>query len=64
MGIGTLWDGMLTWALTEFFPDLTGRLGVPKAHTIGYCMVFGRPAVRYHRTVQRGPAKVNLVEAF
>jgi nitroreductase len=64
MGIGTLWDGMLTWALTEFFPDLAGRLGVPKAHTIGYCMIFGRPVVRYHRTVQRGPAKVNLVESF
>jgi hypothetical protein len=55
---------MLTWALTEFFPDLAGRLGVPKAHTIGYCMAFGRPAVRYHRTVQRGPAKLNLVESF
>ncbi|WP_462323403.1 nitroreductase family protein [Desulfoplanes sp.] len=64
MGIGTLWDGMLTWCLADFFPDLAERLGVPKAHKIGYCMAFGRPAVQYHRTVQRVPAKVNLVEAF
>jgi nitroreductase len=64
MGIGTVWDGMLTWCLADFFPDLAERLGVPKAHKIGYCMVFGRPAVQYHRTVQRVPARMNLVESF
>jgi nitroreductase/NAD-dependent dihydropyrimidine dehydrogenase PreA subunit len=64
MGVGAVWDGMLTWCLAEFFPDLAERLGVPKAHKIGYCMVFGRPAVKYHRTVQRVPAKMNLVETF
>ena len=64
MGIGTLWDGMLKWCLADFFPDLAVRLGVPEDHTIGYTMVFGRPAVHYHRTVQRTPVEMNLVESF
>jgi hypothetical protein len=28
---------------------------------VGYAMVFGEPAVEYHRTVQRGAARVNVV---
>jgi len=64
MGLGTLWDGMLTWALTDFFPELAEELGVPADHQIGYCMVFGQPAVKYHRTVQRVPPTLNLIESL
>lgn len=64
MGVGTVWLGLLTWCLTDFFPELATKLGVPEDHEIGYCMAFGRPAVQYHRTVQRGPAEMNLVESF
>jgi hypothetical protein len=42
-------------------PGLSARLGIPANHIVGYAMVFGEPAVEYHRTVQRGPAKVNVV---
>ncbi|NDV28103.1 nitroreductase family protein [Desulfovibrio sp. JC010] len=61
MGVGTLWDGMLKWCVNDFFPELAAKLGVPEDHEIGYTMVFGRPAVQYHRTVQRTP-KINLVK--
>lgn len=64
MGVGTLWNGLLTWCFTDFFPDLATKLGVPEDHEIGYCMAFGRPVMQYHRTVQRVPAKMNLVESF
>ncbi|MFA7164819.1 MAG: nitroreductase family protein [Desulfoplanes sp.] len=64
MGVGSLWDGMLTWCLTDFFPELAAKLGVPEDHAIGYCMVFGLPAVSYHRTVQRVPPGMNLVESL
>jgi len=59
-GVGTLWDGMVMMALS-LIPDLAARLGIPENHMVGYTMVFGEPAVEYHRTVQRGPASVNVV---
>jgi len=59
-GVGTVWDGMFMMAL-GLCPDLSKRLGIPENHTIGFAMAFGDPAVEYHRTVQRGPASVNVV---
>lgn len=58
--VGTVWDGMVMMALSVC-PGLTSRLGIPEDHHLGYAMVFGEPAVEYHRTVQRGPADVNVV---
>jgi nitroreductase len=60
-GVGTVWDGMFMMALSVM-PGLAGRLGIPEDHIVGYAMVFGEPAVEYHRTVQRGPANVNIVK--
>lgn len=64
IGIGTLWNGMLKWCLTDYFPDLATRLGIPVDHLIGYSMIFGHPAVQYLRTVQRTPAAMNLRDSF
>lgn len=63
MGIGAVWDGIFMRALARL-PDLKSRLGIPEDHRIGYAMAFGKPAVEYHRTVERGPARVNTVKAF
>jgi nitroreductase len=60
-GVGTVWDGMVMMALAVW-PGLAVRLGIPENHMVGYAMAFGEPAVEYHRTVQRGPAKVNVVK--
>lgn len=59
-GLGTVWDGIFMMAL-GLFPDLVDRLGIPADHQVGYAMAFGLPAVQYHRTVRRGPARVNEV---
>ncbi len=59
-GLGTVWDGMFMMALS-LCPELVERLGIPDHHLLGYAMAFGWPAVEYHRTVQRGPAQVNVV---
>ncbi len=59
-GVGTVWDGMFMMALAVC-PGLTKRLAIPEDHEIGYAMVFGEPEPEYHRTVQRGPALVNVV---
>lgn len=61
MGLGTVWDGLAKWALTAILPEMTGKLGIPADHHIGYMMVFGKPAIRYQRTVQRGDPQVNRV---
>jgi len=59
-GIGTVWDGLFMMALS-LCPELAKRLGIPDQHLPGYAMAFGWPVVEYHRTVQRGPALVNVV---
>ncbi|MGD9948389.1 MAG: hypothetical protein AB7U29_07905 [Desulfobulbus sp.] len=59
-GVGTLWDGPFMMALA-ICPDLVEQLGIPSDHTIGYAMLFGKPAVEYHRITKRGPAKVNYL---
>lgn len=59
-GIGTLWDGLFMMALA-ICPDLVERLGIPADHMIGYAMLFGKPAVEYHRVAKRGPAQVNYL---
>ncbi|MDX1776216.1 MAG: nitroreductase family protein [Desulfobulbales bacterium] len=59
-GVGTVWDGMVMMAL-GVWPGFAARLNIPENHMIGYAMAFGEPAVEYHRTVQRGPARVNIV---
>jgi nitroreductase/NAD-dependent dihydropyrimidine dehydrogenase PreA subunit len=60
-GLGTVWDGMFMMALAVM-PQLVARLDIPADHLVGYAMVFGEPAVEYHRTVQRGKARVNVVK--
>jgi nitroreductase/NAD-dependent dihydropyrimidine dehydrogenase PreA subunit len=60
-GVGTVWDGMFMMALS-LLPGLAARLGIPDNHLLGYAMAFGEPVVEYHRTVQRGPANVNVVK--
>lgn len=57
-GLGTLWDGIFMMALSVC-PGLSGDLGIPADHDVGYAMLFGWPAVTYHRPARRGPAMVN-----
>jgi len=59
-GIGTLWVGMFMHALAVC-PELVERLRIPAGHMIGYSMLFGKPAVEFHRIAPRGPAKVNMI---
>ena len=60
-GVGTVWDGICMMAL-GVCPEVVGKLGIPENHTLGFAIAFGEPAVEYQRTVQRGPALVNVVK--
>jgi len=60
-GLGTLWNGIAKWACS-LVPNVNDILGIPKNHKIGYFMVFGKPAMKYRRTVQRRAEDVNYVK--
>lgn len=55
-GIGTVWCGLFKWLL-ELLPDLKAVIGLPADHKY-YTMLFGVPAIRFARTVQRDDAAV------
>jgi len=55
-GLGTVWWGMLRMVF-ETLPELKPLIGVPDGHFY-YAMLFGVPAIRYARTVQRDDAAV------
>jgi nitroreductase/NAD-dependent dihydropyrimidine dehydrogenase PreA subunit len=59
LGVGTLWAGLVKWAIDDLVPELRERLNIPQDHVLGYAMIFGKPAVHYQRTVEYGRA--NLV---
>jgi nitroreductase/NAD-dependent dihydropyrimidine dehydrogenase PreA subunit len=61
-GVGTLWDGIAKWAINDLVPEARTWLGIPPDHVVGYSMVFGKPAVRYARTVQRRGALIHWAE--
>jgi ferredoxin len=54
--LGTVWWGMFRMAL-ETLPELKAIAGIPNGYHY-YAMLFGTPAVRYHRTVQRDDGAV------
>ena len=64
MGIGTLWNAMIRWAFSIVEPDIDMYrwLGIPENHFKGYALLFGYPAVKYHRTVQRDEVWINKVQ--
>jgi len=60
-GIGTVWDGIAKTTLTMIIPEVCAELGIPSDHRIIYMMAFGKPAVKYHRTVQRPGGSIRSV---
>ncbi|MEN8687309.1 MAG: nitroreductase family protein [Desulfuromonadales bacterium] len=56
--IGTVWNGLVKWTINDLVPRLRNRLNIPEDHCVGYAMSFGKPAVRYPRTIEKGSAKV------
>ena len=60
MGLGTLWVGLAKWLVANLAPELGRALNIPEDHVIGYAMLFGKPAVKFYRTVQRKPDAINI----
>ncbi|WP_027182691.1 nitroreductase family protein [Desulfovibrio inopinatus] len=61
MGIGTVWCGLAKLVFNVLAPEMPKLMGIPDDQRIGYVMLFGKPDISYHRTVQRLPMPVNTV---
>lgn len=60
--LGTLWDGMFKLTLEFVAPELRKTFGIPENHLIGYSMIFGKPAVRYARSIQSEGIDIKSIE--
>jgi len=62
-GLGTVWCGYLR-RIFDAIPELKGLIDLPHEH-VYYAMLFGYPAIRYARTVERkGSAIIHRVDAL
>ncbi len=63
MGLGTLWCGLGKWAIEDIARELRELLHIPAGNIIGSMMLFGKPAVRYYRTLPRNP-KITFIDGL
>ncbi len=61
-GLGTLWNALAKWTIEKIVPQLRIQLGIPADHSIGHCMLFGRPAMEYSRTVQHDAVPIHRIK--
>lgn len=61
LGVGTLWCGFARMAVRDVVPEMRLVLGIPEDYDCMYAMLFGYPAVRYARAVQRDTPDVHRV---
>ncbi len=60
-GIGTLWDGFAKFVFDKIAPELKQMIGIPEDHIVAAVLVFGIPAIRYARAVQKDNADIKSI---
>ncbi len=63
LGVATLWCGFAE-ACLQFFPELCKGLNIPDGYKASYVMMFGPADIKYARTTQPEPFKIDVVEKF
>nr|WP_320021592.1 nitroreductase family protein [uncultured Draconibacterium sp.] len=61
-GIGTLWNGFVKWIIRDIVPELGVKIGLPEDHVIAGVLLFGKPAVKYARSVQSEGLHLNRIK--
>ena len=61
LGVSTCWCGYGEICL-KLFPDLSELLDIPKTHVPIYVMLFGKPAVQYHRPTKQTKYKISEIK--
>ena len=60
-GIGTLWNGFVKWIVRDIAPELKTKIQLPDDHVIAGVLLFGKPAVKYARSVQSEGLHLNRI---
>ncbi|MCY1722991.1 nitroreductase family protein [Prolixibacteraceae bacterium Z1-6] len=60
--VGTLWNGFIKMVLKDIAPGIGRQIGIPEDHVIGYVLLFGKPAVKFTRSVQSEGLNLNRIE--
>ncbi|HYQ59267.1 MAG TPA: nitroreductase family protein [Draconibacterium sp.] len=60
-GLGTLWNGFVKWIIRDIVPELGSKIGLPDDHVIAGVLLFGKPAVKYARSVQSEGLHLNRI---
>ena len=60
-GIGTMWNGFAKWAIDQITPEIRRKIGIPEDHVIGAVLLFGKPGVKYARSIQSDGLNLNRV---
>ena len=63
LGVGTCWCGF-AYACMQFFPELAKQMKVPENYKVAYVMLFGKPDVKYCRTIQPEAFVFDAVDDF
>lgn len=60
-GIGTLWNGFAMELLKNIIPEVKQQIGIPDNHTIGAVLIFGKPAVKFTRSIQNDNPNIQKI---
>ena len=60
-GLGTLWNGFIKWVINDIAPEIRKQIGIPDDHLIAGVMIFGKPALKYARSVQSEGLNLNRI---
>jgi nitroreductase/NAD-dependent dihydropyrimidine dehydrogenase PreA subunit len=60
-GIGTLWDGFAKYVFEDVAPEMKMEIGIPENHKIAIVLVFGKPAVKFARSIQNDRPNIQRV---
>lgn len=60
-GLGTLWNGMVTWVIEEIDSSVRELIHIPEDHCIGYTILFGKADVKYARGIQSDGLHLNRI---
>ncbi len=61
-GLSTLWNGFLKWVFNDVNPDIRKQIGIPENHIIATVLLFGKPAVKYARSIQSEGLNLNRIK--
>ncbi len=60
-GLGTMWDGFAKYVFVDIAPEIKATIGIPDDHEIGTVQLFGKPAVKFARSIQNDNPEIKRI---